>query len=151
MSAEKQISLFASLEAKSNNPELEPNPNPNSENAEGLHDTETVLTPEIVLVPLDKVEGRVGAAPDKAGKKPHSRPAKKRLVSEKQNKAVSTLADRFSSYLSVTEVATRLNISVPTVWRWTRERSDFPRPKKFGTRVSRWLLADLIAFECGKV
>ncbi len=50
-------------------------------------------------------------------------------------------------YLNVQAVAKRLAISIPTVWRWAREREDFPAPVHLGPGVSRWSLDDIEAFE----
>ena len=49
-------------------------------------------------------------------------------------------------YLTVQEVAYRLRISVPTVWRWARE-GKFPKPVLIGPRTTRWLLEDLETYE----
>jgi len=81
---------------------------------------------------------------------PSAESSKNQQPTEKSDKSIATPADKHSIYLSVGAVAKRLNISVPTVWRWSRERPEFPRPRKFGARVSRWLLEDLIAFESGR-
>lgn len=66
---------------------------------------------------------------------------------EPQPTGVPSLSDREARFLSVHQVALRLGISVPTVWRWSRERDDFPRPHRFGPGVTRWKLVDLIDFE----
>lgn len=50
-------------------------------------------------------------------------------------------------YLNAQSVAQRLSISVPTVWRWARERQDFPSPVHLGPGVSRWSLDDIEAYE----
>lgn len=49
------------------------------------------------------------------------------------------------TYLSVKEVAKRLNISEATVWRLIRD-GELPR-HKFGTRTTRIHIEDLLAFE----
>lgn len=51
------------------------------------------------------------------------------------------------TFLTVRQVAERLAVSVPTVWRWTRERDDFPKPQRLGPAATRWRLADLEAWE----
>jgi len=50
-------------------------------------------------------------------------------------------------YVSVSEVAARMGVSVNTVWRWARERPDFPRPVRIGPSTTRWHIDELEAFE----
>lgn len=50
------------------------------------------------------------------------------------------------TFLTVKQVATRLAVSVPTVWRWARE-SDFPGPVRLGPAATRWRLADVERWE----
>ena len=50
-------------------------------------------------------------------------------------------------FLSVKQVAERYGLSVATIWRWSKERDDFPRPRKLGSGSTRWKLDDLVAFE----
>lgn len=52
-----------------------------------------------------------------------------------------------NTYLTVRQTANRLAVSVPTVWRWSRERPDFPKPYRLGPAATRWRLADLQAWE----
>lgn len=47
------------------------------------------------------------------------------------------------TWLTVKQTAARLAVSVPTIWRWSRERSDFPKPHTLGPNCTRWRLADL--------
>lgn len=51
------------------------------------------------------------------------------------------------TFLTVRQVADRLAVSVPTVWRWARERADFPKPQRLGPAATRWRLDDLEAWE----
>lgn len=51
------------------------------------------------------------------------------------------------TYLTVRQAAARLAVSVPTVWRWARERPDFPKPCRLGPNCTRWRLSDLEAWE----
>ena len=39
---------------------------------------------------------------------------------------------------TVDQVAERLTVSAATVWRYTREQSDFPKPIKLSPGCSRW-------------
>ncbi|MDI5987030.1 AlpA family phage regulatory protein [Halomonas sp. M4R5S39] len=52
------------------------------------------------------------------------------------------------TYLTVKQIASRLAVSVPTIWRWSRDHdSSFPRPIKLGPNCTRWRLADLEEWE----
>jgi prophage regulatory protein len=50
-------------------------------------------------------------------------------------------------FLSVRHVAIRLSVSPATIWRWSRERTDFPKPIRLSNGCTRWREADLAAFE----
>lgn len=50
-------------------------------------------------------------------------------------------------FLSVKDLSDRYGVSVATIWRWTAERSDFPKPIKLGIGCTRWRIEDLEAFE----
>lgn len=39
-----------------------------------------------------------------------------------------------------------LGITATTIWRWTRERPEFPKPIKLGTVVTVWSVAELEEF-----
>ncbi len=52
-------------------------------------------------------------------------------------------------YLTVRDVAQRFAISVQTVWRWAKERPEFPTPVELSPGTTRWRMSDLIAFEGG--
>ena len=49
-------------------------------------------------------------------------------------------------YLTVKQVSERLNVSVPTIWRWSK-LGKFPHPVTLGVGCTRWRLADLEAWE----
>ena len=49
-------------------------------------------------------------------------------------------------YLSVKTVAERYGINTATVWRWCKA-NDFPQPIRMGSRVTRWELGDLEAYD----
>ncbi len=57
---------------------------------------------------------------------------------------------RANFYLSVKDVAARYSVSVNSVWRWTAQRDDFPKPVKLGLGCTRWRLFDLEAFESSR-
>ena len=152
MSDDKQIPLFPSFDAKAQKSNNEPRSKPVRKKGDGLEKAVKDSSHDIKPTHPDISEERGGCTRQEPEQKPKSGLKKKKQSAvRKPKKAIAVQSDRFSSYLKVSDVARRLDISVPTVWRWTQERPDFPRPKKFGVRVSRWLLADLIAFESGEV
>lgn len=48
--------------------------------------------------------------------------------------------------LRVAGVAQRFQIGISTVWLWSKTRSDFPKPRKLGGRVTVWDVAELDQF-----
>ena len=44
------------------------------------------------------------------------------------------------------EVCVMLGIAAPTLWRWARQRAEFPRPIKLGQGTTAWRVSDLEAF-----
>lgn len=55
------------------------------------------------------------------------------------------------TYLTVKQISNRLSVSVPTVWRWSRDTdSNFPRPIKLGKNCTRWRLDDIEAWEASR-
>ncbi len=53
-------------------------------------------------------------------------------------------------FLTVKEVASRLPISVATVWRRKNDDEDFPRPIHIAGRSTRWVLAEIEAYEASR-
>ena len=51
------------------------------------------------------------------------------------------------TFLVAQQVANRYHVGVATIWRWSRERDDFPAPMKLGENCTRWRLADLERWE----
>lgn len=51
------------------------------------------------------------------------------------------------TYLTDRQVAERLSVSKPTVWRWVNVLPDFPQPIKLGPNTTRWRLDDIEAWE----
>ncbi|MGE4533490.1 helix-turn-helix transcriptional regulator [Halomonas sp.] len=51
------------------------------------------------------------------------------------------------TFLTAKQVATRYDVGVATIWRWARDRDDFPKPKKLGDNCTRWRLSDLEQWE----
>jgi predicted DNA-binding transcriptional regulator AlpA len=49
-------------------------------------------------------------------------------------------------YLNVRETAARFAVSIPTIWKWTRE-GKFPKQTKFGSNIARWKVSDLDEWE----
>ncbi|MDW9366969.1 AlpA family phage regulatory protein [Sinorhizobium meliloti] len=52
-------------------------------------------------------------------------------------------------YLTVRDVAQRFAVSIQTVWRWAKDRPEFPNPVELSPGTTRWRISDLIAFESG--
>ncbi|WP_151445156.1 helix-turn-helix transcriptional regulator [Halomonas lysinitropha] len=52
-------------------------------------------------------------------------------------------------FLTASQVAARENVSVPTIWRWSRD-GKFPAPVRLGDNCTRWRLADLEAWEASR-
>lgn len=50
-------------------------------------------------------------------------------------------------YLNVKQVAARFSVDSCTIWRWRKQKLDFPAPHRFGPQTLRWKLADLEAWE----
>jgi prophage regulatory protein len=48
-------------------------------------------------------------------------------------------------FLRRKQVARLLNVTVPTLWRWTK-KGIFPKPIKLGPNVSGWAAADVYSF-----
>jgi len=55
------------------------------------------------------------------------------------------------TYLSDNDLARRYGVNRLTVWRWHRERSDFPRVVRLTPGCSRWKLSEIEAWEAAKV
>jgi predicted DNA-binding transcriptional regulator AlpA len=51
------------------------------------------------------------------------------------------------TFLTAKQIAARYGVGITTVWRWARNRDDFPKPKKLGDNCTRWHLADLKQWE----
>ncbi len=49
-------------------------------------------------------------------------------------------------YLSVEKVARRYDVSISTIWRWVKA-GEFPKPRKIASRITRWAVADLEAYD----
>ena len=54
-------------------------------------------------------------------------------------------------YLNVKQVAERYGVDPSTVWRWRREKPDFPEPHKFGPQTLRWSLAALDEWDAAQI
>jgi len=50
-------------------------------------------------------------------------------------------------FLSDKQVAERLGVSRPTIWRWVKTVANFPRPVSLSPGTSRWRLSDLLIYE----
>lgn len=54
------------------------------------------------------------------------------------------------TYLSDKNLSNRYQVTRNTVWRWHRERSDFPRAVKLSPNCTRWKLSEIAAWEASK-
>ena len=54
------------------------------------------------------------------------------------------------TYLSDKDLSDRYRITRNTVWRWHRERPDFPRAVKLSPNCTRWKLSEISAWEASK-
>tara|TARA_R100000935_G_scaffold58516_1_gene95986 strand:+ start:1993 stop:2181 length:189 start_codon:yes stop_codon:yes gene_type:complete len=54
------------------------------------------------------------------------------------------------TYLADKTLAERYGVSRNTVWRWHRERADFPRAVRLSPNCTRWRLSDIAAWEASK-
>lgn len=59
----------------------------------------------------------------------------------------STLPDE--AMVTVKTVAALLEQATVTVWRRSKREADFPKPRKFGSRCTRWRAGDVRAFLAG--
>ncbi|MFD1208661.1 helix-turn-helix transcriptional regulator [Modicisalibacter tunisiensis] len=55
--------------------------------------------------------------------------------------------EKARTFLTAKQVAARYDVGVATIWRWSRDRDDFPKPKKLGDNCTRWRLSDLEHWE----
>lgn len=51
------------------------------------------------------------------------------------------------AWLSDREVGARYGVSRISVWRWSKENENFPKPRKIGPNTSRWNSAELDQFD----
>lgn len=51
------------------------------------------------------------------------------------------------TYLSDTDIANRYGIARVTVWRWHRERPEFPRAIRLTPGCTRWKLSEIVSWE----
>lgn len=49
-------------------------------------------------------------------------------------------------YLKTPEVAEMLGLARGTVWRWAREKEDFPKPRKLGERLQLYCRDEVLAW-----
>ncbi|WP_412050814.1 helix-turn-helix transcriptional regulator [Hoeflea sp. Naph1] len=70
-----------------------------------------------------------------------------RLTGRRRNAGKLPANGNSGPFLNVRHVAARYSVSVATIWRWTKERADFPQPRKLGSGSTRWMLDELAEFE----
>lgn len=44
------------------------------------------------------------------------------------------------------DAASLLGVGVSTIWRWVKERKDFPKPRKLSSRCTVFDVAELVAW-----
>lgn len=54
------------------------------------------------------------------------------------------------SFISDAQLAARYGVSRNTVWRWTREQADFPKPVKLTPGCTRWRMSDVERWETSR-
>ena len=59
---------------------------------------------------------------------------------------MKTNAPPENTYLTVEQVAKRLNVSTDSIWRWKRA-GKFPLAVRVGPNCTRWRLSDIEAYE----
>ena len=55
------------------------------------------------------------------------------------------------TFLSDADLAKRYGVSRQSIWRWHRERSDFPRAISLTPGCTRWKLSEIETWESQKV
>lgn len=53
-------------------------------------------------------------------------------------------------YLSDKQIADRYGVSRPTVWRWLKSDSTFPKPISLSPGCTRWRLCEIEAWEAAR-
>lgn len=53
-------------------------------------------------------------------------------------------------FISIPQTAERYGVARQTVWRWIKERPDFPKPVRFSSGCTRLAVADLDAYDASK-
>lgn len=53
-------------------------------------------------------------------------------------------------YLSIKQAARRYGVARQTVWRWIKDRPDFPKPVRFSSGCTRLRVAELEEFDASK-
>jgi predicted DNA-binding transcriptional regulator AlpA len=67
--------------------------------------------------------------------------------SQKQRKKQSAKVHFERVHLNVEDVAAWYSVSVPTIWRWHRINSNFPRGHKLTAGSTRWFRTELEAYD----
>lgn len=52
-----------------------------------------------------------------------------------------------SHFLTVKQVSARYSVVPSTIWRWSNELPDFPKPMSLGSGATRWVLEELLSYE----
>jgi predicted DNA-binding transcriptional regulator AlpA len=54
--------------------------------------------------------------------------------------------NKAKEYIRAKKLAPQLDVSIPTVWRWSRENPDFPKPYRLSGRVTAWKISEIEAW-----
>jgi predicted DNA-binding transcriptional regulator AlpA len=58
--------------------------------------------------------------------------------------------DLNTTYISDNNIAARFNVHRTTPWRWVNNDPTFPKPVKLSAGCTRWVLADIEAWEASR-
>ena len=50
-------------------------------------------------------------------------------------------------WMTAKQLANRYDVSVATVWRWSRDRADFPKPVRIGDNCTRFKVTEIESWE----
>lgn len=103
---------------------------------------QTFAGDKVAVHPPDELLSNASGMPDKVA-------SPSRLPGRRQDTGKPNSAGNSGPFLNVKQVAARYSVSIATIWRWAKERADFPQPRKLGSGSTRWMLDELLEFEAG--
>lgn len=51
--------------------------------------------------------------------------------------------NKAKEYIRVKQLAPKLAVSEPTIWRWLKQNPDFPKPLRLSNRVTAWKISEI--------